>query len=88
MAWIVEYARSVEKAMRKIDAPQRERIRDYLERRVASLDDARDLGDPLRGQLADLWRYRVGDYRVICEIQDERLVVLVVRVGHRRAVYR
>ena len=74
--------------MRKIDAPQRERIRDYLERRVASLNDARDLGDPLRGPLAQLWRYRVGDYRVICEIQDERLVVLAVRVGHRRAVYR
>ena len=88
MAWIVEYARSVEKAMRKIDAPQRERIRDYLERRVASLDDARDLGDPLRGSLTGLWRYRVGDYRVICDVQDERLVVLVARVEHRRVVYR
>ena len=66
----------------------RRRIRDYLERRVAVLDDPRELGEPLKGNFAGLWRYRVGDYRVIAQIQDDRLVVLVVRVGHRREIYR
>ena len=88
MTWTIEYARSVRKDVRKLDHQARERIRHYLEERIASLDDPRQLGDPLRGTMAGLWRYRVGDYRVIAEIQDDRLVVLVVRVGHRKAVYR
>jgi mRNA interferase RelE/StbE len=88
VTWTIEYARSVRKDVRKLDPQARERIRQYLEERIASLDDPRQLGDPLRGTMAGLWRYRVGDYRVIAEMQDDRLVVLVVRVGHRKSVYR
>lgn len=71
-----------------MDPPTRKRIRVFLEDRVASLSNPRDIGDPLKGELAGLWRYRVGDYRLICDIQDERVTVLVVRIGHRRQIYR
>jgi mRNA interferase RelE/StbE len=59
-----------------------------MEQRVAGLDDPRQLGEPLKGQWASLWRYRVGDYRVVCELRDQELVILVVRLGHRKDVYR
>ena len=54
---------------------------------MAKLDDPRQLGKPLKGQHSELWRYRVGDYRVVCDLRDEVLVVLVVRIGHRKEVY-
>ncbi|TIW19463.1 MAG: type II toxin-antitoxin system RelE/ParE family toxin, partial [Mesorhizobium sp.] len=56
--------------------------------RLAVLDNPRELGKPLKGPLATFWRYRVGDYRVICDVQDRRLVILVVTIGHRGDVYR
>lgn len=52
------------------------------------MEDPRQLGKPLQGRLSELWCYRVGDYRLVCELRDEALVVLVVRIGHRREVYR
>jgi mRNA interferase RelE/StbE len=78
----------VQRQVRKIDPAARQRIREYLEQRVANLGDPRQIGKPLKGELASLWRYRVGDYRLICELRDEALVVLVIRIGHRREVYR
>ncbi|MBI3089229.1 MAG: type II toxin-antitoxin system RelE/ParE family toxin [Candidatus Tectomicrobia bacterium] len=88
MAWTIEYAKSVQKFVRKLEPQTRSRIRDYLEKQVAALDDPRTLGKALRGHLGNLWRYRVGDYRIICDVQDDRLVVLVVEIGYRRDVYR
>lgn len=65
------------------------RIITFLETRIATLEDPRQTGKALQGStLGKLWRYRVGDYRIICELQDQRLVVLVVEIGHRREVYR
>jgi mRNA interferase RelE/StbE len=55
---------------------------------VLAIEDPRKLGKPLKGDKGDLWRYRIGDYRAICKIEAERLVVLVLEVGHRREVYR
>ena len=88
MAWTPEYAVSVRKALGKLDPQTRARIRSFIEDRIAALDDPRSLGKPLKGNLATLWGYRIGDYRVICEVQDDRLVILVVTIGHRREVYR
>jgi len=88
MTWTIEYIKSAQKAVKKIDPQIRKRIKKYLENRVATLEDPRQLGKSLTGQLSELWRYRVGDHRVICEIQDEKLVVLVVRIGHRKKIYR
>lgn len=88
MTWRIEYAQSVQKSVKKLDPGVRQRIREYLEHRVARLDNPRQLGKPLKGEHTELWRYRVGDYRIICDIRDATLVVLVVRIGHRRTVYR
>jgi mRNA interferase RelE/StbE len=71
-----------------MDRGDAKRIRDYLRERIMPLDDPRQLGHSLKGQLAEYWRYRVSDYRVICELHDDERVVLVIRIGHRKAVYR
>ncbi|ACL74299.1 type II toxin-antitoxin system RelE family toxin [Thioalkalivibrio sulfidiphilus] len=88
MVWTIEYAQSAKKSVKGLDPPTRRRIRDYLEQRVAALQNPRGLGAPLKGEFSELWRYRIGDYRVICELQDEKLVILVIRIAHRREVYR
>lgn len=87
MVWKIEFAPRVEKELKRIGKSEAKRILDYLVERVASLKDPRQLGKPLKGNLTEYWRYRVGDYRVVCEIQDAKMVVLVVRVGHRKEVY-
>ncbi len=88
MAWRIEIAETARKELRKLDRVAAKRILDYLEREVAVGDDPRRLGKALKGPLGAFWRYRVGDYRVICEIEDSVLRVLVVRIGHRREIYR
>lgn len=86
MGWTIEYAASARKAVRKLAPQVRSRLRAFLEQRVAGLDDPRQLRRALKGK--HLWRYRVGDFRVICELQDSELVVLVILVGDRKSVYR
>ena len=87
MAWRVEVSAPAQKSLRKLGKGEAERItRALLE--IAALGDPRLRGHILVGGLAGLWRYRVGDWRVICWIEDERLVVLVVTIGHRREIYR
>lgn len=88
MAWTVEYTDSARQALRKLDKPTARRIVDYLDERVAPLENPRSFGKALAGPLKTLWRYRVGDYRLVCDIQDDTLRVLAVQVGHRREIYR
>ena len=89
MAWTIEYAQSSKKPMERLDPMVRRRIRQILSERVATLDDPRQIGGPLEGaHFAGLWRYRVGDYRILVDIQDGKLIVLVVGIGHRGEVYR
>ena len=89
MAWTIEVDEQAAKQFRKLGKAEALRIRNFLRERVASLDNPRLIGKPLQGAaFAGLWRYRVGDYRIVCDIQDGRLVVLVLSVGHRREVYR
>lgn len=89
MAWTIEFDRHARKNVEKLDQQTRRRIRSFLYDRLASLDDPRQIGDALQGsELGTFWRYRVGDYRIICDLQDNRLVVLVVEIGHRRDIYR
>lgn len=88
MAWTIEYAKTARDQLRKLDKPVARRLIDYLEKRIAPLDDPRQSGKALQGPLGDLWRYRVGDYRIICDIQHKVLVVLMLQIGNRRDVYR
>ena len=75
--------------MRRLTPDVRQRIRTYLEQRLASLDDPRQLGAPLRGtQFENLWRFRVGDYRIIARLEHARVIILVLAVAHRGEVYR
>jgi mRNA interferase RelE/StbE len=85
---IIEYTDAARKQLRKLDRTAAQRIYRYLSERVAPLDDPRRLGKPLSGPLGELWRYRVGDYRIIAELRHNMLTVLVLRVGHRRDVYK
>lgn len=88
MAWTIEYTGRAKGQLRKMDRQAARRIVDYMDGRIAPLDDPRGVGKALSGSLGEFWRYRVGDCRVICDIQDRRLTVLVVEVGNRREVYR
>lgn len=89
MTWTIEYAESAKKTVRKLETQDRRRIRAFLEERLANLADPRSIGDALKGsRLGDLWKYRVGDYRIIVDIQDGALRILVVKIGNRREVYR
>lgn len=89
MAWTIEYDRAAQKVAQKLSAATQKRIRAFLEERLLSLSDPRQLGTSLKGsELGEYWRYRVGDYRIICDIQYRRLVVLVIDIGHRSDAYR
>lgn len=87
MAWTIEYSERALKSLKKMDRQSARRILDFLEQRIATMDDPRASGKPLKGDLGVFWRYRVGDYRVLCEIQDGRLVILAALIGHRKEVY-
>jgi mRNA interferase RelE/StbE len=86
--WEVEFDIRAAKSLERLSSADRERIRRFIDERLLRMDDPRTMGMPLSGALTGLWRYRVGDFRIIAKIIDERLVVLVVEVGHRREVYR
>ena len=89
MVWKVEFDGAAEHDLSKLDHQVARRILSFLFERVSKLDDPRSIGEALKGsKLGNLWKYRVGDYRVISDIQDGALRVLVVRVGNRREVYR
>jgi mRNA interferase RelE/StbE len=87
LAWTIDYDPGALKDLKKLDRTIQREILDYMEQRVAMAKDPRDFGKPLRASKFGLWRYRVQDYRIICELQEKRLVVLVVAVGHRRTIY-
>lgn len=86
---MIELDPAAVKQMAKIGKADAVRIRNFLRDRLAPLDNPRSLGKALQGtKFAGVWRYRVGDYRILCQIIDQRLVVLVVAVAHRSDVYR
>ncbi|MDP2815672.1 MAG: type II toxin-antitoxin system RelE/ParE family toxin [Rectinemataceae bacterium] len=87
MAWTIEYTQTAKEQLRKLDKQAARRIVDYMDERVVERKSPRQIGKVLTGTLGSLWRYRVGDYRVIADIQDNVLRVLVVQVGHRREIY-
>lgn len=89
MAYRVEFDPDALKDLKKLDRPVQQRLLAFLRTRVATLQNPRDIGEALAGaRLGNYWRYRVGDWRIICDLQDERIVVRVLRLGNRREVYR
>lgn len=88
MAWTIDYADTAKGQLRKLDRQTARRIVDFMDERIAHLADPRRTGKALTGPLGGLWRYRVGDCRVICDISDGALRVLVVQLGKRREICR
>jgi mRNA interferase RelE/StbE len=88
LAWLIEFEKAAEKDLEKLDKQIGRRIIKFL-RRLESLEDPRSIGEALVGSaLGNYWKYRVGDYRIIADIQDKKLVIQVVRIGNRREIYR
>jgi len=87
LAWKIELTELAVKQLKKMGRSETKRITEYLRKRIEPLEDPRLLGKALKGDLSTLWRYRVGDYRLICELKEKELIVLVVRVGHRKGIY-
>ncbi len=89
MAWRIEFDPAAVEELSSLDREVQRRILKVLRERIAPLEDPRSLGEPLHGKdLGSFWKYRIGDYRVICDIQDKVISILVLRIGHRREVYR
>ena len=89
MAWQIEFDDAAKKELAKLDKQAAKRIIVFLRERIATLHNPRSIGEALKGsRLGEFWKYRVGDYRIICNIEDGALCVLVVKVGNRREVYR
>ena len=89
MVWQIEFGDAAKKDLTKLDRPVAKRITTFLRERVSGVNDPRSVGEALKGsRLGEFWKYRVGDYRIICHLEDSQLRVLVVRVGNRREVYR
>jgi mRNA interferase RelE/StbE len=87
LAWTIELNDEAVRDLRRLDPPVSREILRYLRERIATAEDPRIFGRPLTGNLTGLWRYRVRDWRLICRIEEARMVVLVVHVGHRSNVY-
>lgn len=89
MAWTINYTESARRQLRKLDKQAALRILDFMDERIAAQEDPRNTGKALTGPtLGAYWRYRIGDYRIICDIQDGALCVLVIEIGDRREAYR
>ena len=89
LAWQIEFDPDALKELKKLDRPFQSRLIAFLRDRLAPLDDPRSIGEALAGsRLGNYWKYCVGDWRIVCDIQDHRVVVRVLRLGNRREVYR
>lgn len=87
MAWTIEFDRFARKELKKLDGSIRRQILEYLENRVAPAENPTQLGKALTSEFAGLWRYRVGDFRILCRLEHEAAIVFVLYVGHRSAIY-
>ena len=89
MVWAIEFDEAAKKELAKLDPQVARRLLDFLTQRVISLKDPRSFGQALKGsKLGEFWKYRVGDFRIIAKIQDQKIIILVLRIGNRREIYR
>ncbi|MGE3550928.1 MAG: type II toxin-antitoxin system RelE/ParE family toxin [Geobacter sp.] len=89
MAWLIKIQEPAKKDLARLDKPVAKRIIKFLRERLATLDDPRSIGEALKGsKLGEFWKYRVGDYRIISQIEDNQVTIYVIKIGNRREVYR
>lgn len=87
MTWQIEFSETAIKQFARLDHQVKKEIQQFLRKRLATEENPRRFGAPLRRNLSGLWKYRIGDYRVMADIQDERIVIVIVKIGHRSKVY-
>jgi mRNA interferase RelE/StbE len=87
LAWKVEFTASAARQLKKLDRNLQKRVLAYLRALVSECDDPRQRGKGLTGGLSGHWRYRVGDHRILCRIEQGQLVVVVLQLGHRSEIY-
>jgi mRNA interferase RelE/StbE len=89
LVWAIEFDEAAKKELAKLDRQVARRLLDFLKQRVISLKDPRSVGQALKGsKLGEFWKYRVGDFRIIANIQDQKMIILILRVGNRGEIYR
>lgn len=88
MSYKVEYSKAAVKRIKKLDRYTQIMLTNWIAKNLVNCNDPRRIGKALRGNLNNQWRYRVGDYRILCDIEDDKLIVLIINVGHRREIYR
>ena len=87
MSWDYNVSEKAVKKLKKLDKTAVKRIFAFLDEKISRTEDPRQWGKQLKGELNNLWRYRVGDYRILCQLQDDVFIVLVVEAGHRKNIY-
>ena len=87
MKYAVEYTQQAVKDLRKLDKQTRTFILSWVEKNLVDCENPRQHGKGLTANRSGQWRYRVGDYRLIADIQDDRVVILLLHIGHRRDIY-
>ncbi len=85
--WSIRFNATAQKNFEKLDKPAQRRIQKFLRQRLLAASNPRMWGKPLTGNFSEFWRYRVGDYRIMCKIEDKELIILIVRLAHRSEVY-
>ena len=88
MIYELKYEEKAVKQIKKLDLATRKLIKSWIEKNLLNTDNPRQHGKGLTGGLSQYWRYRVGDYRILAEINDTEIVIIIVEVGHRREIYR
>ncbi len=87
MVWQIKYSENIAKTLKKITPSDRQRIKRYIENRLITAENPTILGKPLQGKLGDYIRWRVGDYRIIGQIDEQQITILIIKIGHRKQVY-
>ncbi len=87
MTWTIEFRPKAAKQFKKLDKQAQLTIRAFLRNKIQNEVDPRRLGAPLKGEFKNFWRYRVGDYRLICNIRDQTITIEILKIGHRRNIY-
>jgi mRNA interferase RelE/StbE len=88
MTWTVEFTKQAEKQFNKLDRPIQQRIAGFLNNRLKLIDNPKQIGKALQGNLSEYWSYHIGDYRLLVVFEDDHLVIVVAELAHRRHVYK
>ncbi|MGK0309283.1 MAG: mRNA interferase RelE/StbE [Lentimonas sp.] len=88
MSWEYKLSEKAIKQFKKLDKQATKQIFSYLDERIIGTEDPRQSGKQLKGELNNIWRYRTGDYRILCQLQDKVFIVLILEVGHRKNIYK